>query len=254
MDVSERAERWEWIVFDVDGVLIDVSGSYDVATLRTAEMFMEELGVDYELTLGLVRSLRSKGKFGDDYRVSEGLVLAGLADDPVRYLHDFPEGKGLEEMREEFGELLEMERVVEVFDGLYLGDAGDGAVEEADGLWRNEVPLIGPEPLEVLEDHFSVGYITGRSRKEAKLAELILSFPLNNLITRDDAPKKPDPESLETLADGKPGVYVGDTANDGALVANYNRFGRDFDFILVSDGGTSVNKLVREVLGVVNGD
>lgn len=254
MKISKRAPAWEWIVFDVDGVLIDVSESYDVATTRTVEAFVEELGLNYPVTPELVRTFRKKGRFGDDYHVSEGLVLAGLSQDPVEYIKDFPVGKGLDEIREEFGKSLDQTEVRKTFDDLYLGNTGSCGETDGDGLWTNETPIVERKLIEDLSRHFSVGYVTGRNRKEARLAELILSFEMDNLMTRDDAPKKPNPESLKVLVGEEPGVYVGDTENDRKLVNNFGRVGGDFDFIMISSKGRSTVEIVEEIIDVVKTD
>lgn len=57
MRIANNVDDWEWIVFDIDGVLIDVSGSYDLAVLETATMFLEKFGIGYDLSLQLIRIL-----------------------------------------------------------------------------------------------------------------------------------------------------------------------------------------------------
>lgn len=247
MRIANNVDDWEWIVFDIDGVLIDVSRSYDLAVLETATMFLEKFGIGYDLSLQLIRDFRRKGAFGDDYRVTEGLILAGFAEDPVKYLNTFPEGRGIASIRERFDSPIDTGELVEKFDQLYLGE---GSQESGlpGGLWRRESLLVDVTLIKRLEDFFQVGFITGRSKREVRLAERTLSFQLTNVVTRDDQPLKPHPGALEELVGEEPGVYIGDTTNDRLLVENFNKEGHDFDFLRVTSEPNSTNALVKEII------
>lgn len=63
-----------WLVFDVDGMFIDVGESYDMVVKFIVEYFLEEFGKFLEVEIELVRELRRKGVFGDDFKFSEVLV------------------------------------------------------------------------------------------------------------------------------------------------------------------------------------
>ncbi len=247
MKIAKNVDDWEWIVFDIDGVLIDVSSSYDLAVLKTTQIFLRRLDIGYDVTLELIRDFRRKGMFGDDYRVTEGLILAGFDDDPVKYVNKFPAGNGIASIRKRFDSPINTRELVEKFDQLYLGCGPHESVHHK-GLWQRESPLIDVALLKCLGDFFQIGFITGRSKREAQLAERILSFRLNNVITRDDAPLKPNPQSLVELVGGEAGVYVGDTINDRLLVENYNKEGHYFDFVRVSSVTNSTSNFVKEVL------
>ena len=56
-------KKLKWIIFDVDGVLIDVSESYDLATKFTVEYFLKELGREKVIDVEIIRKLRRKGEF-----------------------------------------------------------------------------------------------------------------------------------------------------------------------------------------------
>jgi FMN phosphatase YigB (HAD superfamily) len=82
-----------WIVFDVDGVLIDVRESYDTATKLTAEYFLRLFGIEREIKPEWARELRRKGSFGDDFKVSEALILFALAGNVDGLIEEFPGGQ-----------------------------------------------------------------------------------------------------------------------------------------------------------------
>ncbi|MBS3825907.1 HAD family hydrolase, partial [Candidatus Bipolaricaulota bacterium] len=111
-----------------------------------------------------------------------------------------------------------------------------------DGLWQQERALVDPPLLDRINDRFSLGYITGRNRKEVELAEKILGYEIRNVVTRKEF-TKPNPQALRSLVGKENGVYIGDTHNDRLLVKNYNEGGGKFSFILVDEKRPASNIL-----------
>ncbi len=225
-----------WLVFDVDGVLIDVSESYDLATKLTAEHFLRRRGIHVEIDLELIRELRRKGSFGDDFKVSEALVAGAVSGDLEKFVENFPPGEGIGWVRERFGAHVDPREVEEYFNSLYLGE-----------LWRRERPLVDVNLLRRAMDRFKVGVITGRSREEVRLAEVILGIRFERFVCREMA-RKPDPKALEILLgdDQDIGFYVGDTVNDELLVLNYvRRTRRPFGFLMVGRDVEDVNEVLE---------
>ncbi len=230
--------NWKWVVLDIDGVLIDVSESYDRTVKLTAEALLEELEVEASIPLRTLRSFRSRGRFGDDYQVTEALVLARIAPNPGGLRDQFPEGKGLDWIRERAGRRIDRDRIKPVFDELYLGD------DRRDGLWRREKPLVGTDLLDRIRDQFKLGFFTGRSRQEVELASRVLGYRLRNVITGDQY-RKPDPRALESLVGDEPGLYLGDTFNDRLLVENFREEGGNFSFIRIDEDNSAEEVLTR---------
>lgn len=238
-------ENPEWIVLDVDGVLIGVEESYDLAVKKTAEKLLEKLGEGGSISLETIRELRRKGRFGDDYRVTEGLVLAALKGDQKKLVEEFPPGEEPGWMRKRAGRRIEPEKIKPIFDRIYLGN--DRSPSE-DGLWRCEKPLVDTTLLDEIANRFKLGYVTGRSRKEMELASQVLNYELSNTVTREDF-RKPDPRALAQLVGEGSGVYAGDTYNDGLLVENYNEETEGcFEFIMI-DPDNPINQVLRNFLG-----
>ncbi len=226
-----RSSEWKWVVFDVDGVLIDVSESYDLATKLTAEHFLRLMGKNIAVDVEWLRKLRRRGGFGDDFKLSEALVILTLAGE-----REIDEGTSIEDLRERYGVALEEREVERVFNELYLGR-----------LWRREKPILKTELLRELEKRFKVGVVTGRSREEMALAEKIIGYRFENVVTRE-LHLKPDPRALWYLVRGENGVYIGDTANDERLVENYRRKYGEFDFIMVGRDVDDVNEAIKVIL------
>lgn len=237
-----------WVVFDVDGVLIDVSESYDEATKLTAEYFLRLFGVEREVKKEWVRELRRKGSFGDDFKVSEALILFALSGRAEELVEEFPEGGTIEWVREKFGFQVFGGSIERVFNTFYLGREYPKRLFDFPGLWRKERPIVRRELLERAAKRFKVGVITGRSALEMELAERIIGFKFENAVTRE-LYLKPDPRALWELVRGEPGVYIGDTINDGLFVENYRmRYGRKFEFVMVGRDVEDVNEFLVELL------
>lgn len=234
----------KWIVLDVDGVLIGVEESYDRAVKKTSEKLLAKLGEGGSVSRETIRDFRKKGRFGDDYMVTEGLVLAGLKGDLKKLVEEFPRGEELEWMRNRTGKRIGEENVRPIFDRLYLGS--DDSPSE-DGLWQREKPLVDTSLLEEIAREFKLGYVTGRSQEELELAYRVLNYKLSNTVTRE-AFRKPDPRALTQLVGEENGVYVGDTHNDRLLVENYNESTEGcFEFIGI-DSNNSINRVLRSFL------
>ncbi|NJE10532.1 HAD family hydrolase [Thermococcus sp. MAR1] len=237
-----------WVVFDVDGVLIDVSESYDLAVKLTIEYFLRLFGIEREIKSEWVRELRRKGSFGDDFKVSEALILFALSGRAGELVDEFPEGGTIEWVREKFGFQVFGGSIERVFNTFYLGMEYPERLFDFPGLWRKERPIVRKELLERASERFKLGVVTGRSSLEMELAEKIIGFRFENAVTRE-VYLKPDPRALWELVRGEPGVYIGDTTNDGLFVENYRRrYGRKFDFVMVGRDVGDVNEFLTELL------
>ncbi|MBS3735956.1 MAG: hydrolase [Candidatus Bipolaricaulota bacterium] len=234
----------EWIVLDIDGVLISVENSYDLAVKKTVEKLWTKLGNSGSLSLETIRDFRKKGQFGDDYSVTEGLTLAGLNEDLKNFVEEFPRGEEMEWIINRTGKRIGKENVKPIFDRLYLGKE-DSPSE--DGLWRQEKPVVDTSLLDKIEEQFKLGYITGRSRQELKLASRVLNHELSVAVTREDF-LKPDPRALTHMVGESSGIYSGDTHNDRLLVENYNEETEgNFEFVMI-DHDNPTNQVLRDLL------
>lgn len=175
------------LLFDLDGVLVDVAASYRRAVDMTVRHF-SGTGIDPRG----IQGYKDRGGLNNDW----DLTLAVLAD------------RGISADRE---------AVVGVFQGFYLG-------EDFDGLIRDEKWLADPAVLKSLAGGFATGIVTGRPRPETchtlGLFEARSFFRV--VVTMDDLPPgrgKPDPLGIRLALSClglKEGFYAGDTVDDMA--------------------------------------
>lgn len=170
----------------MDGVLVDVAGSYRRAIDATVAHFTGEPPAP-----GRVQAMKDAGGFNDDWHLSHTLIAEAGVDVPRA-------------------------RVVEVFQGFYLG-------QDFDGLIAHEPPAIATETLETLGTHYRLAIVTGRP--EADAAWTLARFGWDRFFPhvvgmgQQAGRGKPDPYGLE-LALAALGVqpeeacYVGDSVDD----------------------------------------
>lgn len=180
------------LLFDIDGVLVDVSRSYRRAIEETVDHFTGR-----DLMPGAVQRYKNYGGFNDDWKLTHAIIT----------------DTGIE---------VPLSRVIEEFQDRYRGDNWDGFIGE-------EPPIIKEQTLETLRQHDSImGIVTGRPEAEAEWTLKRFGwkkyFPLLVAKERQDGRPKPDPYPLQhalTLlkAANRPtaaenAVYVGDSVDD----------------------------------------
>ena len=168
------------LVFDMDGVLVDVAESYRETIARTVEHF-----TGLEVTRAQIQEYKNRGGWNDDWRLTHHIVVSAGADVPF------------EVVRAEFQRL-------------FLGNG-------TDGLILRERWVARPGVLEKLNEEFRLALFTGRPREEAQrtLARFAAELIFEPLIAMEDVENhKPAPDGLLRIRDGSPLYYVGDTVDD----------------------------------------
>jgi len=172
----------ECILFDMDGVLVDVSASYREAIRLTAK--------SYGVILQAEEIAKAKAEEGanNDWVVTQRLL----------------ERKGVK---------ADLAEVTAHFEKMYHG------TEEHPGLYTKETLRIDKKILDLLAERFSLGIVTGRPRRDAERFLKISGIEnyFQAVICQEDAPQKPDPAPV-TLAMKKMGVdrawMIGDAPDD----------------------------------------
>jgi len=186
-------------IFDIDGVIRDVGGSYRRAIADTVEHFTGS----YRPTLSDIDRLKSEGIWNNDWEASRELI--------GRYF----EGRG----RSRDAIALDYDEMVAFFQSRYRGSDPDNWT----GYIRSEPLLCTPAYFRRLTDAaIGWGFFSGAMRDEALYVlrgKLDLGDPA--LIAMEDAPGKPDPSGLfatisqvEAEESTLPVVYAGDTVAD----------------------------------------
>lgn len=174
------------VLLDMDGVLVDVRGSFRRAVAETVAQFTGTAP-----TAEAVQAKKDAGGFNNDWVLSHHLV-------------------------EEGGGAASFEDVKGAFQQRYLGD-------DFDGLIATEPPLVETETLQELADRYALALVTGRPEADAEWT--LRRFGWDRLIPvvvgmdQQAGREKPDPYGLE-LALGRLGVepsaalYAGDMVDD----------------------------------------
>ena len=180
------------VLFDMDGVLVDVSGSYRRAIEETVYHFTGR-----EVQSKMVQRYKDRGGFNDDWALTHTIIA-------------------------DYGMEVPLTRVVSEFQRRYRGDDWDGFIIE-------ERPLIQTRTLQELKDSGHVlGIVTGRPQAEARwtLDRFGWQDFFSLLVPREqhDNRGKPDPFPLlfalgRLHAAGLPirpelMVYIGDSVDD----------------------------------------
>ena len=171
------------IVFDMDGVLVDVTASYRTVIIETIHHFTGHTISNQE-----VQDWKNRGGYNNDWLLC----------------HHFCREAGVE---------VPYQTVVDYFNAAFFGDNNDGLI-----LNEKWIPNDGLLPR--LAARARLAIFTGRDRREltATLARLQLENQFHPTITSEDvAQGKPAPDGLLLIQRGHPGatlVFVGDTVDD----------------------------------------
>jgi len=172
----------EAMLFDLDGVLADVSGSYRGAIIGTAQSF----GVD--LSPMDIQRAKDAGDANNDWVVTHRLLAARGVD------------VAFNEVKARFQEL-------------YLGD------QSSPGLRECETLIGSVAYLNQLGERWRLAVVTGRPRSEADwfLERFGIATYFNAVICMEDAAAKPSAEPVQRALDQlgvRSAWMIGDTPDD----------------------------------------
>jgi len=209
--LSEMKKIYDGVIFDVDGVLIDISESYGEVIRRTASELSKR-----EITANEVERIKSIPGSNNDWDVAYALINKINISEVDRSNSEY------DKVKDRFQELYSI-------------------------LKNKEKLLINEQKLKsLLARGIKLGIVTGRPRNEVlDVLNRFLPgyFSENCIISIDDCEKeKPDPEPL-FLAKKRMGcrrlMYIGDTINDRMASE-----AASIDYLEVNDK-TDVNKIIE---------
>lgn len=206
------------VIFDIDGVVRDVSGSYRRALADTVEHLTHG---QFRPSPADIDQLKSEGIWNNDWEASQELVYryfekAQLPIDAIAPVNDTlqPDTRGRGSIR------IDYDRLVAFFQSRYRGTDP----VNWNGYICQEPLLLEPGYLDLLTaSDIRWGFFSGATRGSANyILEKRLGLRSPLLIAMEDAPGKPDPTGLlatvaqlETESDRLlPVFYVGDTVAD----------------------------------------
>ncbi len=185
VQTAARRFRPEALLFDMDGVLVDVRESYRKTIARTVESFTGVEPPPQE-----IQRLKNEGGYNCDWALTERLIR----------------DSGME---------VDRQALVDRFQQLFLGENGNGLIQ-------NERMMVEPGMLRRLKEAYRLGVVTGRPAAETRLSleRLNLTQLFDVVVTRDDLPAesgKPEPDGLLQAMEKlgvRTGIYLGDTVDD----------------------------------------
>ena len=259
------------VVFDVDGVLIDTSASFDNAVIATVRRFIGTYQGTTDAPLlfgeGDMAAFRRAGGFNDDWDLAYALIALlrtrEMSADPqwkytsLEEVARLSQGAGLSFIHRivPSDALPDYKEVRAVGEQLYWGPEGPELTssphlnaENTTGFCKEEQPLVTPKLFEELRrlGVSTFGIFTGRNRIETKHALRVLGYELNSpfevSLTSEEF-LKPDPAALVHIArvlGTVRGIYVGDTRDDLQLVHAYAglepKYPAEFISVMIADG------------------
>ena len=177
------------VLLDMDGVLVDVRGSYRRAITETVTHF-----AGAGPTPGQIQAKKDEGGFNNDWVLSEAFVReAGVAEAEAPF-----------------------EAIKARFNAIYQGDAFDGLI-------ATEPAAVRTATLEALAEAYRLALVTGRPEADAQWTldrfEWGAYVPVVVGMGRQAGREKPDPYGLELAlaelgVDAAEAAYAGDTVDD----------------------------------------
>jgi HAD superfamily phosphatase len=216
-------------LFDIDGVIRNVSGSYRRAIQATVHHYS-----GWTPEVGRIDALKGEGLWNNDWEASLELLrrhhrgdLPAVAGSPGPLA---PGGSATTTSAPpEQVPLPSLEEVAEVFSGFYFGGDPSGPPALWQGFIREETLLVERSFFSALSAAgMAWGFVSGAEGPSARfLLEERLGLRNPPLVAMEDAPQKPDPTGLLALAErlaadwnltlgpqSPPVAYLGDTVAD----------------------------------------
>ena len=201
------------ILFDIDGVIRDVTNSYRLSVQRTVFKFCNWEPSTYDID-----ELKNEGIWNNDWDLSLELIKRFINKNKLSL------------------KLPSRNDVINNFEKLYFGCSPNENYVKWSGFINNEKLLVDKIFFDFLTlNKIKWGFVSGAELPSAKfILEKRLSLINPPLVAMNDAPDKPNPEGFLMLANKllvedfgpncPPVVYVGDTIADIQTIINAREF------------------------------
>ncbi len=197
------------ILFDIDGVIRDVTNSYRMAIQETVHYFCK-----WKPSIQDIDSIKSEGCWNNDWDLSLELINRHIKDNCLSL--PAPTRK----------------KLIQRFEKYYFGGDPNHDSSEWSGFINNETLLVKKDLFEELtQQKIQWGFVSGAESPSAKFVlEKRLGLISAPLIAMGEAPDKPDPTGFISLSSklskiplgcsNTPIAYLGDTVADVKTVIN----------------------------------
>ena len=231
-----KTDEFDSIIFDCDGVLIDVTKSYDTTINETIRYVLKEIAditVDIPLTNEILLKFKSTGGFNDEIDITYSGVLCYIAakklnknptelilnvldnadDSGIAYVENFLNkiDGGISDIKSRLGypSAEKNDLIHATFDQLFFGSELYNKIFQKEsnfsekGLIENDNVIVTSALIETLKKKFNdkIAIVTGRGFNAISLSlkEILNQFNVKNSVFLEDEPRdlaKPNPQSL----------------------------------------------------------
>ena len=231
----EILKKIDAVIFDCDGVLIDITKSYDLAIIQTVQYVLEHfakiqntISIDFKIIDGF----KSTGGFNDEvdltYAAIISLVAANkLKQDQKNFIFDViknADSTGIRSVEKYILSLVDISEIqnqlsypgrhdtnplYQIFDQIFYGPELYKKLFHSDskfsssGLIEHDEVILSNSLIELLQNRFDskIAMVTGRGKESVQysLKDLLTKFDLENSVFLEDESRelaKPNPEPL----------------------------------------------------------
>jgi len=231
----DKIKNIDAIIFDCDGVLIDITKSYDLAIKEVTEYFLKEFGITNTspITSDIIEGFKSTGGFNDEVDITFASILSLVTANRMKtpekeFLFEVinnADESGIKSVEKHLATLPidisdvkkkldypgphDTNLLYSVFDQMFYGAElyyklfKKKSEFSRQGFIENDVAILQKDLITTLKKKFKnkLAIVTGRGRESIRytLGDLLEEFDLKNSVFLEDEPRdlaKPNPESL----------------------------------------------------------
>ena len=235
VDDSFDPTKFDSIIFDCDGVLVDITNSYDQTIVKTVKYVLETLAKindSIQIDFKIIDGFKSTGGFNDEVDLTYAAILSIVAakklkKDQTEFINlviDNSDSTGIKSVETFIKDQTDISEIIEqlsypgshkdnilyqIFDQLFYGPQlysklfQNTSKFSEPGLIENDVVIFNNDLADKLGNKFhnQISMVTGRGKESVKysLKQLLDKFDLQNSMFLEDEPRelaKPNPQSL----------------------------------------------------------
>jgi len=233
--ISDDLLSTDGIIFDCDGVLIDITNSYDLAIDKTVKYVLEnfsQITDSIKIDFKIIDGFKSSGGFNDEVDLAYAAILSLVAAKKLnKSQHEFifdvisnADSSGISSVEKYLEKLVDIgdiknklsypgthheNSLYQIFDQIFYGPElysklfKQSSQFSESGLIKNDIVIVNNFLIEKLEKRFAskLSIVSGRGKESIRysLKSLLDKFDLKNSAFLEDEPRelaKPNPESL----------------------------------------------------------
>ena len=235
VDDSFDPTTFDSIIFDCDGVLVDITNSYDQTIVKTSKYVLETLAKisdSIKIDFKIIDGFKSTGGFNDEVDLTYAAILSIVAakklkKDQTEFINlviKNSDSTGIKSVETFLKNQVDISEIIkqlsypgshkdnilyQIFDQLFYGPElysklfKNTSKFSESGLIENDIVIFNNDLSDKLENKFNkqISMVTGRGKESVKysLKNLLDKFDLQNSMFLEDEPRelaKPNPQSL----------------------------------------------------------